>query len=184
MNISLHFPLWFWYRVSSCKVYGAVPSPQQLLPTIPPTISTASFVPVPASPSPTVPLSTTFLYQGSTPQPASFMSCGQIQPSICSYSQPSVSGGTSYNGYGGIYPQATPLQQVALALKHSVSPVTSTVSPVAAIASSPSLSSTGLSSERERRQKRKFQELPANSKGPAKPYQVLCSQPLSNLNRH
>ncbi|KAL8088850.1 hypothetical protein AgCh_038569 [Apium graveolens] len=158
-------------RVSSCKVYGAVPPPQQLLPAIPPTISTVSFAPVPAIPSPTIPVGTTFLYQGSTPPPASFMSCGQIQPKIGSYSQPSVSGGTSYNGYGGIYPQATPLQQVALALKHSASPVTSMVSPIAAVASTPSLSSTGFSSEKERRQKRKFQELPANSTGPAKTYQ-------------
>lgn len=156
-----------------------MPPPPQLLPVIPPTISAVSFVPVPASPSSTIPVGTTFLYQGSTAPPASVMSCGQIQPSIGSYSQPSVSGGTSYNGYGGIYPQATPLQQVALALKHSASPITSMVSPVAAVASTPSLSSTGFSSEKERRQRRKFQELPANSKGPAKPYQVLCSHPLS-----
>ncbi|KAK1356428.1 Hydroxyproline-rich glycoprotein family protein, putative, expressed [Heracleum sosnowskyi] len=162
-------------RVSSCKVYGAVPPPPQLLPAIiPPTISTASSVPpVPASPSPTVPVGTTFLSQGTTPQPLSLMSCGQIQPSIGSYSQPSVSGGTSYNGYGGIYPQATPLQQVALALKHSASPVTSMVSPVPAVASTPSFSSTGFSSEKERRQRRKFQELPANSKGPAKLQQKM-----------
>lgn len=107
------------------------------------------------------------------------MNCGQIQPSIGGYSQPSVRGVTSYNGYGGIYPQATPLQQVALALKHSATPVTSMVSqeklsPVAAVASKTSFSSTGLSSEKERRQKRKFQELPANSNGPTKTHQVLC----------
>uniref|UniRef100_A0A166D4I1 Protein RIK n=1 Tax=Daucus carota subsp. sativus TaxID=79200 RepID=A0A166D4I1_DAUCS len=170
-------------RVSSCKVYGAVPPPQQLLAAVPPTISTASFVPVPVSPSATVPVGMTFLSQGCIPQPASFMSCGKIQPNIGSYPQPSVSGCTSYNGYGGIYPQATPFHQVALALKNSASPMTSKVSPVAAVASPTSFSSKDHSSEKERRQKRKFQELPANSMGPAKPHQVFCFQLDPNFSK-
>lgn len=161
-----------------------MPPPQQLLAAVPPTISTASFVPVPVSPSATVPMGMTFLSQGCIPQPASFMSCGKIQPNIGSYPQPSVSGGTSYNGYGGIYPQATPFHQVALALKNSASPMTSKVSPVAAVASPTSFSSKDHSSEKERRQKRKFQELPANSMGPAKPHQVFCFQLVSISRRH
>lgn len=164
----------FCHRVSSCKVYGAVPPPQQLLAAIPTTNLTAGSVTVPAVSLATVPVVTTFPSQGAI-------------PNIGSYSRPSVTGGgTSYNGYGGIYPQATPLQQVALALRQSASPVTSTVSPIAAAASTASLSSMS-SSEREKRplQKRKFQELPVTSKGPAVLHQVLCSLNLqAYLNRH
>jgi hypothetical protein len=83
------------------------------------------------------------------------------------YVPPLVSGGTSYIGYGGIYPQATPLQQVALALRHSP-PVASTVAPTTSASSRESKSTTSSDCEKEDQrppQRRKFQEQPVVSKG-------------------
>ncbi|KAG2283811.1 hypothetical protein Bca4012_052499 [Brassica carinata] len=93
-----------------------------------------------------------------------------------SYLQPAA-GGTSYSGYAGIYPQATPLQQVAQVLKLSVSPVVSTVPPTLLIAASLSKPGDISSMEKERRpsQKRKFQELPAECKVPAKSKEGILS---------
>lgn len=72
--------------------------------------------------------------QGTVSQSGAMLSCGQPQPSVAGYSQPFVMGGTSYSGYGGIYPQATPLQQVAQVLRQPPSPIPSTVSPTMSIA--------------------------------------------------
>ncbi|KAJ0245428.1 Protein RIK [Hirschfeldia incana] len=156
-------------RVSSSKVYGAVPPPQQLLAGAPnpenaqkPNLSSAyglmTSLPTPNAvyPLPLPPATTLY------PQ------FPVLQPPV-SYAQP-VAGGTSYSGYAGIYPQATPLQQVAQVLKQSVSPVISTVPPTLSTAASLSMPSDISSKEKERRppQKRKFQELPADCKVPAK----------------
>lgn len=99
---------------------------------------------------------------------------GQTQADMIGYPQPVLSGGTHYNGYGGIYPQATPLQQVALALRQSSSPVTPSVAPIASVSSTEPKLSLGSESEKEKRpaQRRKFQELPVGSKGSVKHNQV------------
>ncbi|XP_073148754.1 protein RIK isoform X2 [Henckelia pumila] len=85
----------------------------------------------------------------------------------------SISGMTSYIGYGGIYPQATPLQQVALALRQSTSAVTATVSPMTTAISVKPLTGEPPSMKDERPKKRKFQELAAAEKGPVKAIQVF-----------
>ncbi|KAG7564066.1 K Homology domain type 1 superfamily [Arabidopsis suecica] len=172
-------------RVSSSKVYGAVPPPQQLLSGAPgsgkkqtlnltSTYGLMTSIPIAAPPSAVSPFPVTpatGLYpQFPVMQPLGISNSGHLQPSPVSYLQP-VAGGTSYSGYAGIYPQATPLQQVAQVLKQSISPVISTVPPTMLIATSPSDIS---SKEKERLppRKRKFQELPADCKVPAKAKQV------------
>lgn len=83
-----------------------------------------------------------------------------------------LTSGTSYIGYGGIYPQATPLQQVALALRHSTSPITAMVSPAITASSTGPPGEVPSSTNDKRSQRRKFQELPAAAKGPANLNQV------------
>lgn len=174
-------------RVSSSKVYGAVPPPHQLLNGVQSSgneveannSSAASLTSVPVNSVAIPPISsathpgiTTTLLQGTLSQSIG-LSCGHSQPNIVCYPQPSLTGGTSYSGYGGIYPQATPLQQVALALRQSPSLVNSTVAPATTAASTAANSRETLSYEEKRRlQKRKFQELPVASKGRANPHQV------------
>ncbi|XP_052196210.1 protein RIK isoform X2 [Diospyros lotus] len=185
-------------RVSSNKVYGAVPPPQQLLAgfrsygneATPNNSSDTSLMSstlndaaIPPASSATHPVASTALQQGTSSQ-LTGMSCGNSQSNMVCYPQPSFAGGTSYNGYGGIYPQATPLQQVALALRQSPSLVNSTVAPATTKASTAINSSESSSSEKEKRppQKRKFQELPVTSKGHADPHQVF-SLTLYEANR-
>ncbi|TYI54554.1 hypothetical protein E1A91_D11G083200v1 [Gossypium mustelinum] len=181
-------------RISSSKVYGAVPPPQQLLTGVQCSAtgrnvnasSAAGLASMPvATPAPTVavPVATTGYSQAMA---VGMPNSGPPQANSVGYPQPLVTRGTSYIGYGGIYPQATPLQQVALALKQS-SPISSTVVPATSVASAvvPTTSATStvtkssvsstLHSEKERRppQKRKFQELPAGSKGSARVNQVF-----------
>jgi hypothetical protein len=110
--------------------------------------------------------------QGTVSQSGAMLSCGQPQPSVAGYSQPFVMGGTSYSGYGGIYPQATPLQQVAQVLRQPPSPIPSTVSPTTSIANAAPNSGMNSIAEKRPTQKRKFQEVPVGSKGPAKLHQV------------
>ncbi|KAK6266777.1 hypothetical protein QUC31_017614 [Theobroma cacao] len=188
-------------RTSSCKVYGAVPPPQQLLTGVQ---SSGSETNVNASsaagltsmavttPAPPVAI-TTGNSQGMV---GGMPNSGPIQANAVGYPQPLVSRGTSYSGYGGIYPQATPLQQVALALRQS-SPISSSVVPATSVASmgvpttsvpstvSKSNVSSTLQKEQQPPQKRKFQELPAGSKGPARPNQgsnsLIPSKPLGDL---
>jgi hypothetical protein len=197
--------LWFkLFRVSSCKVYSAVPPPQQVYSAVPPpqqllagvqssgnelkvnsssaaslTAATVGSTLSPPVSSVRVPGVPPVFYQGTVSQSGGYLSCGQSQGNVIVYPQPLVSGGTSYNGYGGIYPQATPLQQVALALRQSPSPVTSTIAPTTSVPSSELKSSSISDPEMEKRppQKRKFQELPGGSKCPAKPHQVLVRYP-------
>lgn len=158
-------------RVPSCKVYNAVPPPQQLLigvhssdsETNPnlnsgssSTCSAATSVQLSSVGAPVV---TTALPHGQVAQAGGHLSFGHTQTSGFPHSQPLLSTDcTSYIGYAGIYPQATPLQQVALALRQS-GPVTSTVSPVTSTTSvvPKSFSETG----KRPPHKRKFQEAPA-----------------------
>ncbi|XP_066383869.1 protein RIK-like [Miscanthus floridulus] len=161
-------------RISCSNVYGAVPPPQQLLAgtdtsgaksdvhyTLGPNVlsraphssaSTAVIAPVVApavavqSGAPT--------YSGVPP------------PSNMAYPIPPVNGGAFYSGYGDIYPQATPLQQVAFTLKHALSSAAQAVP----VTSTPTIMATKENStwdvEMDKRSRRKFQELPV-SKGPA-----------------
>lgn len=154
------------------KVYSAVPPP--LLCSTPqftrveslgnePTTSSASSLILSSSPTIVSPVSSVIpgvapvIAQGSTLQSV----LPQSQSTAISYTKPHISGVTNYNGYSGIYPQATPLQQVALALKQ----VSSTTTPLA-VPNRSALSMSNMSvnsdAEKERRpnQRRKFQELP------------------------
>ncbi|XP_021770944.1 protein RIK-like isoform X2 [Chenopodium quinoa] len=149
-------------RVSSCKVYGAVPPPQQLLVGVQSSgtemqqnlSSAATSMPgvaVPLVVGAVVP--TSFSY-GQVVQHGALLPPGHAQTNGLPYSQP-LTACTSYSAYAGIYPQATPLQQVGLALRQS-GPVSSTVDPAT---STPRVMSKSLSESEKR--KRKFQELPA-----------------------
>ncbi|KAL3526589.1 hypothetical protein ACH5RR_011245 [Cinchona calisaya] len=150
------------------KVYGAVPPPPQLLAGVQSSMDESN---------------------SNTLPPASLIesAMGSISSTFSSITVPGasdvasqgpvahVTAGRSYNGYGGIYPQATPLQQVALTLRQSTSPVTAVVAPAVTIASTPSFASTYSSAEKDKHslQKRKFQELPTLVKGQANPNQGL-----------
>ncbi|KAI3906062.1 hypothetical protein MKW92_008125 [Papaver armeniacum] len=151
-------------RVSSSKAYNAVPPPQQLLAGVQSsgneqnenggvigarTSSSVYSTPVaPQVSSATLPGMPCVHLQGSVSQNVGSFGYRPPSTTTASYPQPSVSSGTSYSGYGGIYPQATPLQQVALALRQSPYPVT-----------------------KNDVHRRKFQELPVVAKCPAKPHQ-------------
>lgn len=179
--------------MSSCKVYSAVPPPQQLLTGVqssaveqkvnasPVTGSTLGSTSAPPPFTATVtPISPVTPPQGTISQPGAMFSYGQAQSH--SYLQSSVTGGTSYIGYGGIYPQATPLQQVALALRQAPAQATSMLAPtVPAVGTLPKTANSS-STETEKRppQKRKFQELPVASKGPVTPHQVCMQFPRSS----
>lgn len=71
--------------------------------------------------------------------------------------------GTNYSGYGGIYPQATPLQQVALALQRPPPPVSVRPGFTHSTSAPPTKAQSSYSngeSEKQPAQRRKFQELP------------------------
>ena len=119
---------------------------------------------------------------GTTPQSIRHLSSGP-QANMTGYTPPPlVSGGTSYIGYGGLYPQATPLQQVALALRHSP-PVTSTDAPTTSASNGESRPTSSSDLEKEKRppQRRKFQELPVGSKGTTKLNQVIALSLINSL---
>ncbi|KAI8534106.1 hypothetical protein RHMOL_Rhmol10G0062700 [Rhododendron molle] len=162
---------------ASRKAYGAVPPPQQLWngvqsgievkvsnsSAVSLTSSAVNSAAIPPISSATHPVYNTTLLQGT-------MSSGHLQPHTVSYPQLSSTAGTSYSGYGGIYPQATPLQQVALALRQSPSTVNPLVSPASTAANS--MESLPSEKEKQASQRRKFQESPAALKGRANPHQV------------
>ncbi|GAB2216317.1 hypothetical protein Droror1_Dr00024089 [Drosera rotundifolia] len=107
---------------------------------------------------------TVFPY-GQLPQPVPLLNAGRLQPNGISYAQPPLTSGTSYDGYSGIYPQATPLQQVALALRQSNSVVPAEAPAMsAADLQKPAISS---SEKKGSSQKRKFRESPAALQGAA-----------------
>eukprot|EP00268_Persea_americana_P039262 TRINITY_DN38871_c0_g1_i4.p1 TRINITY_DN38871_c0_g1~~TRINITY_DN38871_c0_g1_i4.p1 ORF type:complete len:511 (-),score=114.16 TRINITY_DN38871_c0_g1_i4:2590-4122(-) len=186
-------------RVSSCKVYGAVPPPQQLLSGVQSsameqkvnvtpiagstclTIGSASAAPLTAT---ATPISSITPPQMPISQPGAIFNYGQSQSNNICYPQPSVTGGTSYSGYGGIYPQATPLQQVALALRQAPAQATSVLAPTTPVVSTSPKTTGSSPNETEKRppQKRKFQELPVVSKGPVTPHQVRMQFPCSSRN--
>ncbi|CAA7387781.1 unnamed protein product [Spirodela intermedia] len=177
-------------RVPPSKVYKAVPPPRQLLdgvecsenvngssvpatvcPSIDATAGKFSSA-LPVSSASTVCLPGTSLNDGVT-------NYGSQQTNISSYSPSSIFGGANYSGYGGIYPQATPLQQVALALRRppvSTASSPTVTSPLPATMSAGTSLKTTLSSGAEpdkRPQRRKFQELPVASNGPPRLHQVF-----------
>ncbi|KAG2715521.1 hypothetical protein I3843_03G084800 [Carya illinoinensis] len=182
-------------RVSSCKVYSAVPPPQQVYSAVPPpqqllagvqsagnelAVNTSSAAGLTSTTMGSTPASLVsplgvpglplVFSQGTVSQSGGYLHTGQSQGNVVGYSKPLVSGGTSYSGYGGIYPQATPLQQVALALRQLPTPVTSGM---ATPVPSKEKSSASSNPEKEKRppQRRKFQELPAGSMSTAKSHQ-------------
>ncbi|TXG57687.1 hypothetical protein EZV62_015516 [Acer yangbiense] len=184
-------------RAPSCKVYNAVPPPQWLLTGVQSSgneqkvnadlaaglTSTVSITLAPPIASVTAAGVATAYSQAALTQSGGTLNCAQPQPKMVGYSQPILSGGTSYSGYEGIYPQATPLQQVALALRQSTSPITSAVTPTTSVASTTTKSNVSYTSEKEKRppQKRKFQELPVGSKVPAKLNQMTVCRVIGNL---
>ncbi|KAG6398385.1 hypothetical protein SASPL_139844 [Salvia splendens] len=105
-------------RISSCKVYGAVPPPPQLQAGVNSPGNASKLNNIPAFTATTSGLSIV-ASQGSVSQ-SGLPNSALPQTNTC-YPH-GLTSGTSYIGYGGIYPQATPLQQVALALKHTTSP--------------------------------------------------------------
>ncbi|CAN8265889.1 unnamed protein product [Cochlearia groenlandica] len=164
-------------RVSSSKVYGAVPPPPQMLSEAlgseimqkPNSMTSIPIISPPSAAHPfSVPPATAFY-----PQLPGISNGGHSRPDPVSYLQP-MAGGTSYSGYGGIYPQATPLQQVAQVLRQSFSSVI-TVPPTVLTTTPLSKPSDISSMEKERRppQKRKFQELPVDCKVTTKAKQQL-----------
>lgn len=173
------------YRVSSSKVYSAVPPPQQLLARVVTSANTEVSVNPAVSSSCAVAGATqagqslasntlvgssisTVLPSGALVPNGNLASCGtSISNTGGSYAYSTVTGGTFYSGYGGIYPQATPLQQVALALKHAPVSTASVVASTTSQANALPKMSSNSNADAEKRppQKRKFQELPVNSKG-------------------
>ncbi|XP_057769698.1 protein RIK isoform X2 [Salvia miltiorrhiza] len=146
-------------RISSCKVYGAVPPPPQLQAGINSPGNALKVNDIPAFMSTTPGLSIV-ASQGPVSQ-SGLPNSALPQANTC-YPH-GLATGTSYIGYGGIYPQVTPLQQVAFALRQSTSPVTATISPAITTASTdthPQSEVPSLANDK-RSQRRKFQELPA-----------------------
>lgn len=184
--------------ISPPQVYSAVPPPQQLLTgvqssgidleagasLITSSMSAAGVLtPVPPASLVGVTGVTGSLTLGTPPQSIGHLSSGP-QANMIGYTPPPlVSGGTSYIGYGGLYPQATPLQQVALALRHSP-PVTSTDAPTTSASNGESRPTSSSDLEKEKRppQRRKFQELPVGSKGTTKLNQVIVLSLINSLN--
>ncbi|KAK8958487.1 hypothetical protein KSP40_PGU019858 [Platanthera guangdongensis] len=142
--------------VSSSKVYSAVPPPQQLLAGV------QSSATMEVSVNPVVSSS------------CATAECELTATVYTTTAYATTTSGTCYSGYGGIYPQATPLQQVALALKQAPvstpSVVASTTAHTNALSKLTSISKAD--TEKRPSQKRKFQELPIISKGLAALNQV------------
>ncbi|XP_031489809.1 protein RIK isoform X2 [Nymphaea colorata] len=167
-------------RVSTSKAYNAVPPPQQLLvgvqtssaneenktsdrivsasacsATTSTALSSSSVVAI----SPAMAVVSTVHSQ--VIGPPGVVNIGQPHLNTANCCPPSFTG-TNYNGYGGIYPQATPLQQVALALiqpPNQAPPVQGPSSDAGTKSSEPEKPQSDKRSHR-----RKFQELPTESK--------------------
>ncbi|KAF3793526.1 RIK protein [Nymphaea thermarum] len=174
------FMLFLDKGVSTSKAYNAVPPPQQLLvgvqtssaneenkisdrivsasacsATTSTALSSSSVVAI----SPAMAVVSTVHSQ--VIGPPGVVNIGQPHLSTANCCPPSFTG-TNYNGYGGIYPQATPLQQVALALiqpPNQAPPVQGSSSDAGTKSSEPEKPQTDKRSHR-----RKFQELPTESK--------------------
>ncbi|EHA8590357.1 hypothetical protein COCNU_scaffold017435G000030 [Cocos nucifera] len=186
-----HHKKFLWRRISSCKVYSAVPPPQQLMAGVQnskvsdadgnpvaglpctaagSTAATQSFPPTGVS----VSTGSNVCPPGAALQSGSLLGYGS-PPNMVSYTPPSVTGGTCYSGYEGIYPQATPLQQVALALRQAPASTASVISSSASLISTTPKTNSSSNADADKRppQKRKFQELPVTSKEPVVLHQVF-----------
>jgi hypothetical protein len=166
-------------RISSSKVYGAVPPPQQLLTGVD-TSGARSDVHSTLGPNVLAGASHSFASTGViapivapavTLQSGSPTYSGVLPPNNMTYPVPPVNGGTFYSGYGDIYPQATPLQQVAFTLKHASSSTTQVVPVKSTLTSTVIKANSSLDVEMDKRSRRKFQELPV-SKAPITETQV------------
>lgn len=157
--------------VSSSKVYTAVPPPPQLQVGLQSPIKASEMNGVAAFSSSALVGVSSLASQGPLSQSIGLPKPGLPQANTACYPHPLTSG-TSYIGYGGIYPQATPLQQVALALRQSTSPVTATVAPAITAASTEPPKDLPPTAKYKNSRKRKFQELPAAAKGSANLHQV------------
>ncbi|XP_015690944.1 protein RIK isoform X2 [Oryza brachyantha] len=178
------------FRTSSSKVYGAVPPPQQLLSdvhtsgmipdvhsTVGASVSTGALHSVASTGVNASSVSALVAHQSGAP---SYSGVPPPSSMICP-SQP-ANGGTFYGGYGGIYPQATPLQQVALTLKHASSSSTEVVPATSMSTSTMAMVNPCSSAESDKHsQRRKFQELPI-SKGATTELKVF-SLTLSEAHR-
>ncbi|EPS61112.1 hypothetical protein M569_13684, partial [Genlisea aurea] len=102
---------------SSSKAYGAVPPPPQLQAGVRIPGNASKVHPDAEAICSTVPAGSSNVASRALPSP---------HPPFA------LTSSTSYSGYGGIYPQATPLQQVAVVLKQSTPPLTATASPLSA----------------------------------------------------
>jgi hypothetical protein len=143
-------------QVSSSGAYSGYPttplpyvSYSQVLPqhptgVPPPQLGASHFSPAPV--------------QSFTPGYPQVLASNQMQP-------PSV---TSYSGYGGVYPEAPPLQQVAQALQRPPLPVSvkppSSTALLATLTKAQSSSIQDKYSEKQPAQRRKFQEFPVGAK--------------------
>ncbi|ONL95052.1 Protein RIK [Zea mays] len=166
-------------RISSSKVYGAVPPPQQLLAGVD-TSGTKSDVHYIVGPNVLSGATHSFASTGViapvvapavTVQSGAPTYSGVPLPSNMAYPIPPANGGAFYSGYGDIYPQATPLQQLAFTLKHASSSATQAVPVTSTPTSMATKGNSILDAEMDKRSRRKFQELPV-SKGPATESQV------------
>ncbi|XP_062216408.1 protein RIK [Phragmites australis] len=168
-------------RISSSKVYGAVPPPQQLLAGVH-TSGTRLDVHSTLGPNVLTGASHSFASSGVTAptvapsvilQSGAPTNSGVPPPSNMTCPVPPVNGGACYSGYGDIYPQATPLQQVAFTLKHASSSTSQVVQATPALTGTVTKVNSGSDVETDKRsQRRKFQELPV-SKGPTAESQNL-----------
>lgn len=175
---------------SSSNVYGAVPPPQQLLSVAQiirleheesrnaAAVGTSHVSPSAVSAvssTPAVPVVNNLSSFSPVTQPGILIGNGI---SGGNYSGTVLMSGTRYAGYEGIYPRATPLQQVAMVLKQSPS-FTSSSTPAPTLPSAPVRSSSSSAAEKEKEkqppQKRKFQELPIDHNVSTRLNQVLLA---------
>ncbi|RRT76331.1 hypothetical protein BHE74_00007575 [Ensete ventricosum] len=104
-----------------------------------------------------------FSSQGTSVQSGDLLKYGNPQ-NLVSYTVPAVTRATCYNGYEGIYPQSTPLQQVALALRQASTASACVSSTSYLVDTTERKSSLNAKADARPPQKRKFQEIPVTSK--------------------
>ncbi|GMH15706.1 hypothetical protein Nepgr_017547 [Nepenthes gracilis] len=174
-------------RVSPSEVYSAVPLPRDLLVGVQSSgnepksdfSSSASLISSVSSLTQAAPLCsisapsvTSVVSYMPLTQPGGLLRPSPVPPNGISNFQSLSTSGTSYSGYAGIYPQATPLQQVALALRQS-NPATLTISPSIAATGTVQKSNDSSSEKKRLPPKRKFQELSPSSRESASRQQVF-----------
>lgn len=155
-------------------MYGAVPPPPQLQTGVNSPVNGIKVNDIPTFIPPNNANLSSVASSGPVSQSFGLQNPGLSQANTACYPH-GLTSATSYIGYGGLYPQTTPLQQVALALRQSTSPVTATVSPVTTAARTDLPRVVPPLPKDKHSQKRKFQELPVAANGPAHPNQVSYS---------